>query len=97
MHVAALRVDLLVPGAHSLKAKRSVVKSVKHELNSTFGAAVAEVDHQDLWQRCALGVSLVSPQAGHLDRKIHTVRRHLEARHDIEVLDVGVSFLEKPA
>ncbi|NNC74583.1 MAG: DUF503 domain-containing protein [Acidimicrobiia bacterium] len=92
----ALRVDLLVPGAHSLKAKRSVLKALKHELNATYGAAVAEVDHQDLWQRAALGVSLVAPQAGHLDRRVHTVRRHLDDRPDIEVLDVGISYLEKP-
>lgn len=97
MHVAALRVDLLVPGARSLKAKRSVIASLKHDLTTTFGVSVAEVDHQDLWQRAALGVSLVSPQAGHLDRRIHVIRRHLDARPDIDVIDVSVSFLERPA
>lgn len=94
MHAAALRVELRIRGARSLKEKRRVVKSVIADLQRAFSVSVAEVDHQDLWQRATLGIALVAPQAGQLDRVIHTVERSLRSRTDIEVLASAVGHLE---
>jgi uncharacterized protein len=58
--VAILSVELHFPEAGSLKGKRKHVKSAKAQLQNRFGAAVAEVDHHDLWQRCALTVACVA-------------------------------------
>ena len=46
-------VELHFPEAGSLKGKRKYVKSAKAQLQNRFGASVAEVDHHELWQRCA--------------------------------------------
>jgi uncharacterized protein len=59
-YVAILTVELHFPEAGSLKGKRKHVKSAKAQLQNRFGAAVAEVDHHDLWQRCALTVACVA-------------------------------------
>ncbi len=96
MHVAALRVELRIRGAQSLKEKRHTVKSVIAQLTSTFGAAVSEVDDQDKWQKATLGVALVAPQHSHLVRVMHSVERALDVRDDVEVLRIGSSFLEAP-
>ena len=96
MHVAALRVELRIRGAQSLKEKRHIVKSVIAQLTSTFGAAVSEVDDQDKWQKATLGVALVAPQHSHLVRVMHSVERALDVRDDVEVLRIGSSFLEAP-
>lgn len=42
-----------------LKGKRKLVKSLKDQLRRRFGAAVAEVDGHDKWQRSTLLCSLV--------------------------------------
>ena len=52
--VAILSAELHFPEAGSLKGKRKHVLSAKAQLQNRFGASVAEVDHHDLWQRCAL-------------------------------------------
>ena len=52
--VAILTVELHFPEAASLKGKRQFVRSAKDNLRNRFGAAVAEVDHHDLWQRATL-------------------------------------------
>jgi uncharacterized protein YlxP (DUF503 family) len=39
------------------------VKSAKAQLQNRFGASVAEVDHHELWQRCALTVAFVAREA----------------------------------
>jgi uncharacterized protein YlxP (DUF503 family) len=61
--VAILAVELHFPEAGSLKGKRKYVKSAKAQLQNRFGAAVAEVDHHDLWQRCSLTAAFVARDA----------------------------------
>jgi uncharacterized protein YlxP (DUF503 family) len=63
-------------------------------LRRTFEVSVAEVDHQDLWQRATLGIAVVAPQAGHLNRIILSIERSLRARLDVEVLGSVVGHLE---
>ena len=58
--VALLVIDLHFPEAGSLKSKRRELSSIKAQLHTRLGAAVAEVDHQDLWQRARLTAALTS-------------------------------------
>jgi uncharacterized protein YlxP (DUF503 family) len=39
------------------------VQSAKAQLQNRFGASVAEVDHHELWQRCALTAAFVARDA----------------------------------
>jgi hypothetical protein len=61
--VAILTAELHFPEAGSLKGKRRHVRSAKDNLRNRFGAAVAEVDHHDLWQRATLTVACVARTA----------------------------------
>ena len=54
-----LEIHLHFPENGSLKGKRKELQSVKAQLHQRFGAAVAETDHHDLWQRSTLTASLV--------------------------------------
>ena len=62
-YVAILTVELHFPEAGSLKGKRKHVLSAKAQLQNRFGAAVAEVDHHELWQRCGLTAAFVAREA----------------------------------
>jgi len=95
MHAIALRVELRIRGARSLKEKRHTVKSVTSQLATTFGVAVAEVDDQDKWQKATLGIAAVSGEAGHLTRVVHSVERWLDLRDDIEVLAIDRTPMER--
>ena len=96
MYVAAMRMELLLRGVGSLKEKRHVVSSLIAHLDETMRVGVSEVDHQDKWQRSTVGVAVVAPQAGQLDRILVTVRREVERRPGIEIIDYSVSHLENP-
>ena len=65
--VAILTAELHFPEAGSLKGKRQHVRSAKDNLRNRFGAAVAEVDHHELWQRATLTVACVARTAGEAD------------------------------
>jgi uncharacterized protein YlxP (DUF503 family) len=92
MLVALCRFDIRIPGCTSLKEKRHVVKAVTASLRAKFNVAVAEVDHQDLWQRTAIAVSSVAGEGYHLRRVMHQVERHLGTFPAIEVIDSSLSL-----
>jgi uncharacterized protein YlxP (DUF503 family) len=92
MLVALCRFDLRIPGCASLKEKRHVLKTVTASLRSKFNVAVAEVDHQELWQRATLAVSSVAGEGYHLKRVMHEVERHLGTFPAVEILDAQLSL-----
>jgi uncharacterized protein YlxP (DUF503 family) len=79
-YVALLLADLHFPDAGSLKAKRKDLASVKAQLQTRLGAAVAEVDGQDTWQRSTLSIALTSGSLHELDRAADRVERFLVDR-----------------
>jgi uncharacterized protein len=78
--VAVLVVELHFPDAGSLKGKRKELSSIKAQLHGRLGAAVAEVDHQDLWQRATLTAALTGGSLAKLTAVVDEVERWLEAR-----------------
>ncbi len=79
-YVALLRVHLHFPDAGSLKAKRAELQSVKAQLHGRHGLTVAEVEHQDLWQRSTLAAARTGGSLRHLEEAVDRVVRWLEAR-----------------
>lgn len=79
-YVALLLVHLHFPEAGSLKAKRKDLASVKAQLHGRMGAAVAEVGHQDLWQRATLAAALTGGSLSVLERAADGVERFLLER-----------------
>jgi hypothetical protein len=59
MVVAVLSVELFMPMSGSLKEKRMVLRRLKDRLAAQ-NVAVAEVAHQDVWQRAGLGIVTVA-------------------------------------
>ena len=78
--VAVLVIDLHFPEAGSLKSKRRELSSVKAQLHGRLGAAVAEVDHQDLWQRARITAALTGGTLGTLSAAADRVERWLGTR-----------------
>jgi uncharacterized protein YlxP (DUF503 family) len=78
--VAVLVIDLHFPEAGSLKSKRKELASIKSQLHGRLGVAVAETDHQDLWQRATLTAALTGGSLGTLSTAADKVERWLLAR-----------------
>lgn len=95
MHAAALRFELRIPEAQSLKAKRSVLRPVLRRLKQR-ELSVAEVDHQDDWQRASVGVAVVAPQRRRLDEIVNGLHRAMLEDPTVELIEMDVSYLEAP-
>jgi len=96
MRNAALRVELHLPSPQSLKAKRAILRPVIEGIKRLGSFSVAEVDHHDRWQRAALGVAIVTRDGEGLVVQIAKLRRYLDTRLEVEVLDIHISELEDP-
>jgi uncharacterized protein YlxP (DUF503 family) len=78
--VCLIRVELHLPSNGSLKGKRKEVRPLKLALQRRFGAAVAETDHHDRWQRAELSVALVGREAGEVSDAGAAVARLVHSR-----------------
>lgn len=94
MHVLALLIDLHLPEPRSLKARRAIVKPIVEGLKRRYGVAAAEVDHQQTWQRVAIGVSVVAGTHKHATEVGDEVERWVWSRADVQVLSIERSWLE---
>jgi uncharacterized protein YlxP (DUF503 family) len=55
---------------------------------------VAEVDHQDQWQRAGVGVAAVASSPPHVADILDEVERWVWSNPDVQVLSIDRSWLE---
>ena len=76
--VCLIEVRLHFGESQDLKGKRKELKSLKEQLRRRFGAAVAETEGHDTWQRTTLLVALVGD--GAVGDRADEVQRFIESR-----------------
>ncbi|WCO65408.1 DUF503 domain-containing protein [Iamia majanohamensis] len=95
MVVGTLRVELHLPQSRSLKAKRAEVRPILDGVRARYRISAAEVDHQDTWQRTALGFAVVSSSGAQVTEVLDEVERYVWSRPGIEVLDADRAWMEE--
>jgi uncharacterized protein YlxP (DUF503 family) len=71
--IGLLTLEIHIPDARSLKDKRQVLRSLKDRLRGRFNVAIAELDHQDTWQRSQVGIVSLSNDEAHLEQSLQAV------------------------
>jgi uncharacterized protein YlxP (DUF503 family) len=90
--IALLSVELFIPGSHSLKEKRMVLRRIKDRIRK-FNVAVSEVEHHDLWQRAGIAIVTVSTDQQHADRELAAVADDIERVEPGLITRTEVEFL----
>jgi len=93
MHVLMIRLDLQIPYSHSLKQKRSQVKSLKDRLSSRFNASVAEIDAQDNWQHAVIGICMLSSDKPYLDKQYSLIETLVLEYTELELVNMTRQWL----
>jgi uncharacterized protein len=91
--VALGTVELHLPDVLSLKDKRHVLKGLKQKVRARFEVSVAEVDHQDTWQRATLAVAYVSADSRHANEVVSKAMDFIEANVEGNVIQESVELL----
>jgi len=94
-YVGIMSVDLHFPESGSLKTKRKDIQSAKAQLSRRFGAAVAEVDYHDLWQRSRITMTCVAREYQGVNELLDGAEQYLWSQSftvgavDKDVIKVG--------
>ncbi|MGE4633410.1 MAG: DUF503 domain-containing protein [Planctomycetota bacterium] len=95
MKVGIIRAELQVPGSRSLKEKRHAIRSLKDQLHSRFRVSVAEVDHQDMLQRAAIGVAFVASDGKNAESRMTNLVNFVENFTGAMVLAIDKEILHE--
>lgn len=89
-----VEIDLHIPASRSLKDKRGVIRRLQSRLRGDLGVSVAEIDHQDTWQRCTLGVAIATSDETTGRRVVQDVERIVARAVEAQVLDIHVDVVQ---
>ncbi|HUI05626.1 MAG TPA: DUF503 domain-containing protein [Verrucomicrobiae bacterium] len=93
MVVGVLQIELSIPSANSLKAKRQVLHSLKDRIRRHFNVSVAEVGENDLWRSAVLAVVVASNDKRFANRILSKVVDFIGDSHDIVVDDYQLGII----
>lgn len=82
----AVRLELELPFATSLKDKRQVLRSLKDRLRRK-NVSVVEADNQDFWQRATVEFALAAIDRRAVDEKRDEVRRAVLNYEELAILE----------
>jgi uncharacterized protein YlxP (DUF503 family) len=93
MIVGVVRISLHFPDSESLKAKRKILLSVKDRIKNKFNVSVAELEDNELWQTCVLGVAVISNKKNHANAVLSKVIDLINSRPELIVTGIQMEWL----
>jgi uncharacterized protein YlxP (DUF503 family) len=84
--------DLHLPGCHSLKEKRGVLKPLASALRRSLNVSVAETDHQDSWQRAEIACAAVGSARPVVDEILRSADRVIEETDGLRIMDTVTEY-----
>ena len=92
--IGVLTLELRLESSHSLKEKRHVVQSLKDRLRHKFNVSVAEIDHQDLWQRSTIAAVTVSSARDNAEKVLRSVEEEAAGMVGAALVDAALEWIE---
>ncbi len=92
MIIGICEIELHIPASSSLKSKRHVIKGLKKRIRNKFNVSISEIDFQDLWQRCCLGVAIVATDTQFAHSVLSQVVNLVERETKIDLLDYRIEM-----
>jgi uncharacterized protein YlxP (DUF503 family) len=94
MQIGLLTLEIHISDAQSLKDKRQVLRSLKDRLRAHFNVAVAELEHQELWQRSKVGVVSISGDSKHLEESFAAIAAESERLLGRDLVSQEIDYFE---
>ena len=92
MLIGALQIEIEIPGAMSLKDKRSVVKSIKDSCHRHHMVSASEIGAQDVWNRSILGFAMTGVNGATIGAVLDRVTQRVASTPGCEIIDTTRSI-----
>ena len=93
MTIGVCTIEIFIPAARSLKDKRQVLKSLIQRLRNRHNVSVAEIEHQDLWQRSGIAIAVVASSQRPIDALFQRILGEIESSLPGHIISHGVEFI----
>ena len=93
MIVGILTIEIHISEAHSLKEKRFILRSLKDRIRNKFNVSISEIDANDLWQRCVLGVACIANETKIINQTLDRVKNTILNTPTVELIDSKMEML----
>lgn len=94
MPIGLLTLEIHIGDSRSLKDKRQVLRSLKDRLRAHFNVAVAELEHQGVWQRSKIGVVSISGDGKHLEESLAAIAAESERILGRDLVSHEIEYFE---
>jgi len=94
IYVGVARLELHIPDARSLKAKRSHTRGLVERIRSRQKVLVLEVDYQNLYQRASVVISALSTDPVDLEARLQRVENTVNDTWTGNVLGWDVEIIQ---
>ncbi|MGX9133706.1 DUF503 domain-containing protein [Rummeliibacillus sp. JY-2-4R] len=85
--------EFFVPSAHSLKEKRAVLQRMITRTKQKYNVSIAEIDHQDVWQRTLLALVTVASSQQAAEKELSRAIAFLESNPEWQCQNIQREFL----
>lgn len=93
MTIGLLTLELSIPGSHSLKDKRRVVKGLKEKMRNRYNCSVAEIGEKDRWTYCRLAVCVVGDDSRFVNTQLNEIAHFAENHASALVTGVHIEMM----
>jgi uncharacterized protein YlxP (DUF503 family) len=91
--IGTAKIYLFANWVHSLKEKRSIIKSIISKVKHRFNVSIAEIENQDLHQSIVIGVACISTDKKHADSTIQNVLNYIEENTEAVVENIQTEVI----
>lgn len=82
--IGIVECECMIYDAQSLKEKRAVLQRIMMRIKNKFNISVAEMDHQDVWQRTKLGLVMISSNRSITENELNEALKLIDSFPEIE-------------
>jgi len=86
-------INLYFPDSHSLKDKRSIIKSIKLRIRNNFNVSVSEINNYDLWKNTTLGIACIGNEKRYLNGVLNEVIKFIELQNKLQLINFKTTIL----
>jgi len=76
--------ECIIYNARSLKDKRAVLQRVMTRIRQKYNVSVAELDHQDAWQRTKIGLVAIASSRSATERELERALALIDSFPELE-------------
>jgi uncharacterized protein len=91
--IGLAEVECMIYDAQSLKDKRAVLQRILTRLKQNFNVSVAEMEHQDVWQRTKISIVTVASSKVAAERELNHALRLIDSFPEIERTITEIEWL----